>query len=149
MSLIVISCQKKYVTSIIIKNNTSSEINLFKGEYKVHFMNKEDFTCSFIITPKEIFEIKQVIQNEGVFSYPKVKTIVDEDSKIMPVTTIKYIVNFSDGSNRTIDLISDFRNNPIENIKDKKLKKVLKIINKTVESKNEIQSAPKTDYFYL
>ncbi|TQM39476.1 hypothetical protein BC670_0274 [Flavobacterium branchiophilum] len=42
-----ISCSKKEINYVLIQNDKSSEINLFKGIYKVHFMDKQDGIYNF------------------------------------------------------------------------------------------------------
>ncbi|HEX8574969.1 MAG TPA: hypothetical protein VF677_01610 [Flavobacterium sp.] len=149
IALIFISCTKKNINSIVIQNDRSSEINLFEGEYVIHFMSKEDSKYKFPIEREEILEIKNTYERENIFDYGKELIVEEEEVFSMPLSDAKYIIHFEDGTKQIIIVRTDFVKNPLNMKKYRQLKKFIDKINDIIKSKKEIQSAPKSDVFYL
>jgi len=147
--LLFVSCVEKDISSILIEYNKSSDINLFEGKYTVHFMEKQDSIYSFPISEEEIIDVKKTYEEENVKNYDKKILVTDDKPLIMPATDIKYIVNFTDGSNKIFTIRTDFRKNPLDVEKYKNLKKFIEKINKVIKSKKEVQKASKSDFLYL
>ena len=82
--LILISCSKNDIKSIVININQSEQIDLFKGEYTVRFMQKKDLKVIFKISKIEINEIKETYKKENIKNY-KSQILVVNFSKNMPV----------------------------------------------------------------
>lgn len=146
---IFISCNENDITSIVIKNDRLSEINLFNGEYIVHFMDKEDSKFKFIVKEAEILQIKKSYVSENILSYGKEILVMDNAPLIMPAYDTEYIINFEDGSKQTILIRTDFRKNPLNSKEYKKLKVFIEKIDKIINSKKEIQDAPKSNVFSI
>lgn len=143
------SCMKKDITSVIVQYNMSSEINLFKGSYVVHFLDKDDAYYNFPISENEIYEVKQTYNNQNISKYDNELLIVDDEPLIMPSTDIKYIINFSDGNKQTFIIRTDFRKNPLDNKKYKDLKVFIEKTNNIIKSKEEIKNAKKSNILYF
>jgi hypothetical protein len=148
--LLFMSCIKKDITSIIIQDDQSSEVNLFKGEYTVHFMNKKDANYKFYITEDEITEIKDTYDDQNIKNYENEFLITNDDEPIMmPASDMKYIISFSDDSKQTFTVKTDFIKNPLDKEKYKNLKIFIEKINKIIKSKKEIKNALKSDAKYM
>lgn len=147
--LFFVSCVEKDISSILIQNNKSSDINLFEGEYAVHFMEKQDSIFSFPISDEEISEVKKTYEKQNIKNYEKETLVTDDKPLIMPATDIKYIINFTDGSKQIFIIRTDFRKNPLDVEKYENLKKFIEKIDKTIKSKKEIQNTSKSDFLHL
>lgn len=143
------SCVEKEISSILIQNNKSSDINLFEGKYALHFMEKEDSIFSFPISDEEISEVKKTYEKQNIKSYEKETLVTDDKPLIMPATDIKYIINFTDGSKQIFTIRTDFRKNPLDVEKHENLKKFIEKIDKTIKSKEETQNISKSDFLHL
>jgi hypothetical protein len=147
---LLISCVKKDITSIVIKDDQSSEINLFKGQYIVRFMNKKDANYNFSITNDEIIDIKKTYDNQNIGNYASELLITDNNEPIiMPVSFMIYIINFSDGSKQIFRINADLKKNPLEIEEYRELNFFIEKINSIIKSKKEIQNALKSDYKYM
>ncbi|HEX8576376.1 MAG TPA: hypothetical protein VF677_08790 [Flavobacterium sp.] len=149
IALLFISCTKKNINSIVIQNDRSSEINLFEGEYIIHFMSKEDSKYKFPIDREEILEIKNTYERENIFDYGKELIAVEEELFSVPLSDTKYIIHFEDGTKQVIIVRTDFVKNPLDMKKYRRLKKFIDKINDIIKSKKEIQNAPRSDVFYM
>lgn len=149
LPLIFMSCMKNDIDSITVQYNMSSEINLFKGSYVVHFLNKDDVYYNFAISENEIVEIKKTYNNQNISNYEKELLIVDDKPLIMPSTDIKYIINFSNGGKQIFIIRTDFRKNPLDKEKYQNLKVFIDKINSIIKSKNEIRNAEKSNTLYF
>lgn len=107
------SCVRNDVDSIVVQYDNSSEINLFKGSYVVHFMDKDDSYYNFSISENEITEVKRTYNNQDISNYEKELLIVDDKPLIMPTSDTKYIVSLSNGNEQTFIIRTDYRNNPL------------------------------------
>lgn len=143
------SCMKKEITSVIVEYNTSSEINLFKGSYVVHFLDKDDAHYNFPISEDEVNEIKKTYNNQNIYNYGNELLIVDDEPLIMPSTDIKYIINFSDGDKQAFIVRTDFRKNSLDNEKYKNLKVFIEKTNNIIKSKEEIKKAEKSNTLHF
>ncbi|CAM3825648.1 Lipoprotein [Flavobacterium branchiophilum] len=144
-----ISCSKKEINYVLIQNDKSSEINLFKGIYKVHFMDKQDGIYNFSIKKQELFNIKETYNNENIIKYGKEFLVIDEKTKVMPSFDVKYVIGFTSGDEQVITIRSDFRQNPLDNEKYKNLKVFIDKINNIIKSKEEINKAEKSNALYF
>lgn len=148
--LLFTSCVKKDISSIIIQNDQSSELNLFKGKYLVHFMEKEDANLKFSISEDEIIVIKKTYHNLNINNYEKELLITDNSQQIiMPSSYTIYNINFSDGSNQIFKINTDLKKNPLERRQYKQLYKFINKINDIIKTKKEIYNAPKSDLRYM
>lgn len=143
------SCMKKDIISVIVQYNVSSEINLFKGSYIVHHMNKDDVFYDFPISENEIDEVKETHSNQNISNYEKELLVVDDKPLIMPTSDIKYIINFSNGNKQVFIIRTDFRNNPLDEEKYRNLKVFIDQINSIIKSKEEIKKAEKSNVLYF
>jgi hypothetical protein len=149
LPLIFMSCMKKDITSVVVQYNMSSEINLFKGSYVVHFMNKDDVYYNFPISEKEINEVKKAYNNQSISNYEKELLIVDDKPLIMPTTDIKYVINFSNGNKQSFIIRTDYKKNPLDIEKYQNLKVFIEKINNIIKSKEEIKNAKKSNALYF
>ena len=148
--LLFISCVKKEISSIIIQNDQSSELNLFKGKFVVHFMEKEDANYKFSISEDEIIVIKKTYDNLNINNYDKELLITDNSQQIiMPSSYTIYNINFSDGSNQIFKVNTGLKKNPLKRLEYKQLYKFIDQINDIIKSKKEIYNSPKSDLRYM
>lgn len=148
--LLFISCIKNDITSIIVQNDQSTEVNLFNGEYIVRLMNKKDAKYNFLITEKEIAKIRHTYNKYNIRNYENELLITNYDETIiMPVSYITYIINFSDGSKQIFKINMDLKKNPLDKEIYKDLKFFVDNIDKIIKSKKEITNAVKSDYKYM
>lgn len=140
---------KKDIVSVTVKYNMSSEIYLFKGSYVVHFMDKDDIYYNFPISESQIQDIKATYYNQNIFDYENKLLIVNNELLMMPASDIKYIIEFSNGYKQEFIIRTDYRNNPLNNKKYKKLKVFIEKINKIIDSKQEIKNAEKSNVLYF
>lgn len=145
----MVSCAKKDITSIVVNYNNSSSINLFEGQYKVQFMNKPDFNKEFIISKDEIKNIKKVYNAQNIENLGDELYIIDEKPLTMPTKDIKYIISFSTGAKQIFIIRTDFRENPLSEIKHKKLKVFIDEIERVIEDKKVIKNTPKSDFISI
>ena len=143
------SCMKNDITSVIVQYNISSEINLFKGSYVVHHMNKDDVFYDFPISENEINEVKETHNNQNILNYEKELLVVDYEPLIMPTSDIKYIINFSNGNKQVFIIRTDFRKNPLDEEKYRNLKVFIDQINSIIKSKEEIKKAESSNTLYF
>lgn len=146
---IILSCNKKEITSVVINNDGSSEIDLFNGEYIVYYMDKEDTKINFTVKEAEILQVKKSYVSENIGKYGEEILVVDDAPIMMPAYDTQYIITFEDGSKQTIIIRTDFRKNPIDAEKYKNLKVFIEKIDKMISSKKEIQEAPKSNVFSI
>lgn len=149
LSLIFMSCVRNDVDSIVVQYDNSSEINLFKGSYVVHFMDKDDSYYNFSISENEITEVKRTYNNQDISNYEKELLIVDDKPLIMPTSDTKYIVSLSNGNEQTFIIRTDYRNNPLNTEKYKNLKVFIEKIDDIIKSKKEIKNAEKSNILYF
>jgi len=149
LPLIFMSCMKNDITSVIVQYNISSEINLFKGSYVVHHMNKDDVFYDFPISENEINEVKETHNNQNILNYEKELLVVDYEPLIMPTSDIKYIINFSNGNKQVFIIRTDFRKNPLDEEKYRNLKVFIDQINSIIKSKEEIKKAESSNTLYF
>jgi hypothetical protein len=143
------SCMKKDITSVTVQYNMSSEVNLFKGSYVVHFLDKDDVYYNFPISENEINEVKKTYNNQNISNYEKELLIVDDKPLIMPTSDIEYIISFSNGNKQVFIIRTDFRKNPLDKEKYKNLKVFIDKINNIIKSKEEIKKADKSHALYF
>lgn len=149
LPLIFMSCMKKDIVSVTVKYNMSSEIDLFKGSYVVHFLDKDDVYYNFPISESQIQEVKTTYYNQNIFDYENKLLIVNKELLIMPASDIKYIIKFSNGNKQEFIIRTDYRNNPLNNKKYKKLKVFIEKINNIINSQQEIKNAEKSNALYF
>ena len=147
--LILISCSKNDIKSIVININQSEQIDLFKGEYTVRFMQKKDLKVIFKISKIEINEIKETYKKENIKNYKSQILVVNDKPIIMPATDIKYTIDFTNGSKQVFTIRTDNVEDPLNFEKFKALKVFIYKINYILKQKKEIQNLPKSDYLYL
>lgn len=149
----MISCNKTNcksdIKSIQIFEDQSSEIDLFKGTYIVHFMNKQDSILKFSISEKEMENIKKLYLNNDICLYGNNVLIQEKDPLIMPATELKYVIEFENGKQQNIMIRTDFRKDPLNIKGNEKMKIFIDNINRNLNNKNELKNKPKSDIFKM
>ena len=149
----MISCNKTNcksdIKSIQIFEDQSSEIDLFKGTYIVHFMNKKDSILKFSISEKEMENIKKLYLNNDICLYGNNVLIQEKDPLIMPATELKYVIEFENGKQQNIMIRTDFRKDPLNIKGNEKIKIFIDNINRNLNNKNELKNKPKSDIFKM
>lgn len=140
---------KSDIKSIQIFEDQSSEIDLFKGTYLVHFMNKQDSILKFSISEKEIENMKKLYLNNDICLYGNNVLIQEKDPLIMPVTELKYVIKFENGKQQNIMIRTDFRKDPLNIKGNEKIKIFIDNINRNLNDKNELKNKPKSDIFKM
>lgn len=149
----MISCNKtdckSGIKSIQIFEDQSSEIDLLKGTYTVHFMNRQDSILKFSVSEKELENIRRLYLDNNICSYGNDVLIQEKDPLIMPATEFKYVIEFDNGKRQNIMIRTDFNKDPLNNKGNEKMKKFIDSINKILNERPELKNKPKSDFFKI
>ncbi len=148
--IILQSCKKNNeIETIIVENDKSTSIDIFKGLYTVHYINGNEKTITFPVDKDEIKRIKKVYSEREINNMDKIIKIVDTLPLIMPSSTTIYTIKFINGGEQKIQVEDDSRTNPLTNRKFRNIKPFIDEINKLIDSKQTLKNAPESDIIYL
>ncbi len=147
---VLISCKEEgTINSVVIKNDRSSVIDLFEGEYKVYHREGKISSYRFNIEDYEIEKVKKAYHANGLGQMSDTLTITSSAIIMMPFNTTTYIITYSDGRKQEIILEEDSRTNPLLLKKYVRIRNFIDEINRLIDSKDEIMNAPKSDILYM
>lgn len=147
---VLISCKEEVtVNSVVIKNDRSSIINLFEGEYTVYHREGKISSYRFKIEDNEIEKIKKAYYENGLNQIGDTLTITSSAIVMMPFNTTTYIITYSNGRKQEIVLEQDYKTNPLLLKKHQRIRNFINEINLVINSKEDIKNVPQSDIIYM